>query len=151
MDEYTFSLLYVCGPGQASQPCQMLRFLISRSSFELFLWLQTVQTFYFLTWWYAVARGYPGAVMVDCLESLILPGSSDLIHLFEILTAPILDWSTHSLAPKTARVRIEKKGDPILSAPLVRFTRCHRQSSRAASDPRSLIKKFHHALLLPGS
>ena len=88
--------------------------------------------------------------MVDCLESLILSGSSDLIHLSESLTACILDWSTHSLAPKTARVRIEK-GGPVLSAPLVRFTGCHRRSSRAASDPRSLIKKFHHALLLPGS
>lgn len=88
--------------------------------------------------------------MVDCLESLILSGSSDIIHLFEILTARTLDWNTHSLAPKTARVRIEK-GGPVLSAPLVRSTGCHHRSSRAASDPRSLVKKFHYALLLPGS
>lgn len=41
-----------------------------------------------------------------------------VIHLFEILTAHILDWSTRSLAPKTARVRIERGGPslvPLLS------------------------------------
>ena len=39
LDLYTFSLLHVCDPGQASRPCQVLRFLIPRAAFELFLWL----------------------------------------------------------------------------------------------------------------
>ena len=41
-----------------------------------------------------------------------------VIHLVVILTAHILDWSTRSLAPKTARVRIERGGPslvPLLS------------------------------------